>query len=217
MENKFENITFGDVNVTFEYSSINVSAPKYKRSIDFKNLDSAVYKEVYIPRITVMNLAVRSTILFFVLGCLTISLVGGDHWEGFLWVTIILWIAAFLSFRMIWGSYIFSIMFGANFWDKIIKKYFSNQNYQITIGNKNGEVINIYTLITDADKKKIEKLQNIIEKIRNMVFKESIQVKKVVVESNDYFKELSSLNELLKSGILTQEEFDLKKKQILGL
>ena len=38
MQNKFESLNFGDVNVTFDNGCVAVKASDYNRSVDFNNL-----------------------------------------------------------------------------------------------------------------------------------------------------------------------------------
>lgn len=52
---------------------------------------------------------------------------------------------------------------------------------------------------------------------RQTTGKNTIIVEKETVADKDTATELKKFNELLKEGIITQEEFDAKKKQLLGL
>jgi len=221
MEKNWEKITIDTtLNVLFENAQLTVSATNFKRSIDFKYLDSAVSNTIYIPRISVLALACRSSIFFVLLAGLSMTMITSNNWNGFIWISIILWICAFASFNTIFGSYALGLMFGIKrgVWTSMIEKYFSDYKYQITIGNKNGNTIIINAQINDVNKNKILLLQNNIEQIKTMVYNESLKQKIEVSEpSHDYIKQLNSLNDLLKSGILTQQEFDLKKRQILGV
>ena len=133
------------------------------------------------------------------------------------WLGLFAAIACFLSMRLIWGGSVLGSFFGVKVWNNVMTKYFSNHNYHVTIGSKNGKDLNFLTDITDSDKDRIEKLKTIVEQIKNMVYQESIKLTKEASKPNDYIQELNSLNELLRNGVITQEEFDLKKKKILGL
>ena len=83
----------------------------------------------------------------------------------------------------------------------------------------------------EADLKETEKIESKITS-ENSIYGErtsiveDISSKEVLIhnervpsdgQSLSYIEELVKLNDLLKSGIITQEEFDAKKKQILGL
>lgn len=83
--------------------------------------------------------------------------------------------------------------------------------------------------IKKTDKKYMKELNNAQQTIAglNSVIKiaENNKVIKVSVEDNNYdnnmsddsYKELKELKELLDMGIINQEEFDIKKKELLGL
>lgn len=231
MQNKFESLNFDDVNVTFDNGCVAVKASDYNRSIDFNNLDSVAYKTVITRRINELNLAARSTALFgisAILFALVSNSCGGSELESFAfkgnvvsiffgWLGLFSAIACFLSMRLIWGGSVMGSFFGVKVWNNVMNKYFSNHNYHVTIGSKNGKDLNFLTDLTDIDKDKIEKLKTIVEQIKSTLYQESIKSTKEASKPNDYIKELNSLNELLKNGVITQEEFDLKKKKILGL
>jgi len=221
VEKVFHKITIDTtLNILFENAQLTVTATNFKRSIDFKYLDSAVSNTIYIPRISVLALACRSTIFFVLLAGLSMIMISPNNWNGFIWISIFLWICAFASFNTIFGSYALGLMFGIKrgVWTSVIERYFSDYKYQVTIGNKNGNTILINAQINNVNKNKILLLQDNIEQIKTMVYNESLKPKIDILEkSHDYIKQLNSLNELLKSGILTQQEFDLKKKQIIGV
>ena len=57
--------------------------------------------------------------------------------------------------------------------------------------------------------------KNIINSMEGSVDKVKIPLK--TVKNDDYISELKSLKELLDIGVITEEEFSLKKKQLLGI
>ena len=50
-----------------------------------------------------------------------------------------------------------------------------------------------------------------------LIERQNAKNKQVVETKNDTADELKKFKELLDSGVITQEEFDAKKKQLLGL
>lgn len=57
--------------------------------------------------------------------------------------------------------------------------------------------------------------KNIINSMEGSVDEVKIPLK--TVKNDDYISELKSLKELLDIGVITEEEFSLKKKQLLGI
>ncbi len=53
--------------------------------------------------------------------------------------------------------------------------------------------------------------------ISNMIIERQKSVNNAIINNSDSADELKKFKELLDSGVITQEEFDAKKKQILGL
>lgn len=108
------------------------------------------------------------------------------------------------------------------------------------MGNEFREEFGLKTKMTHAERKELEELEEKrrrqeLEKQKNAAFQETIdqqraaRINENTVQTemqtsdsssslqNDTFEQLKQLKELLDMGILTQEEFDAKKKQILGL
>lgn len=57
--------------------------------------------------------------------------------------------------------------------------------------------------------------KNIINSMEGSVDEVKIPLK--TIKNDDYISELKSLKELLDIGVITEEEFSLKKKQLLGI
>ncbi|MCW1148037.1 SHOCT domain-containing protein [Flavobacterium lacisediminis] len=88
----------------------------------------------------------------------------------------------------------------------LIRVIFGIRGYEVTIHNNCGAK-NIIFNIDKSDKNKI----NSIDQYRISANE------KPVIETALNLNELEKLAELLKKGIITEEEFNIKKKQILGL
>lgn len=108
----------------------------------------------------------------------------------------------------------FDAMLELNFFRRITNQYFSNNYYLVEISSKTGNNIQFYTLVDEINKiKEVEKcLTELKKRINNKKINNAEKP-----EVLNYHDDLKKLGELLKSGLVTQEEFDLKKKQILGL
>jgi len=63
-------------------------------------------------------------------------------------------------------------------------------------------------------KKKIDKKE---EKKEVVIDNKKVEVKKEEAKKDDEFTQIEKLAKMLEKGILTKEEFEFKKKKILGL
>ena len=77
-----------------------------------------------------------------------------------------------------------------------------NENCSFEVGRKNASYI--FSMISNA-------IQDILEK------RQATQGAATVIQATSPAEELKKFKELLDMGIITQEEFDAKKKQLLGL
>ena len=94
--------------------------------------------------------------------------------------------------------------------NNIINNFFSNKGYHVTIGSKSGNNIEIIALIEDLEL--IKELETNIYELKKSVVKNDAPI----MQSSN-LDELKKLSELLNSGIITQTEFEQKKKQLLEL
>ena len=95
-----------------------------------------------------------------------------------------------------------------------VKKYFTTNFYAVTLTSSSGN--NIIFNANLEDKKNIEKLREKFSLLRAK--RENSSSSKMSSKSNDnVLDNLNKLGELLEKGILTKEEFDTKKKELLKL
>ncbi|CAM4389099.1 SHOCT domain-containing protein [Flavobacterium terrigena] len=95
--------------------------------------------------------------------------------------------------------------------NNIINNFFSNRGYYITIGNKSGNNIEFITELNELEL--IKELETKIYELK----KSAVKNDATVIQPNSNLDELKKLSELLNAGIITQTEFDQKKKQLLKL
>lgn len=104
--------------------------------------------------------------------------------------------------------------------------YMSNLQIQFNINNTEKPYVyaNYITRKTDLNSRMAMDLITMCAEdltILNMIFKKDVPVDESIYEypsdTNDPFTEVKKLKELLDMGILTQEEFDRKKKELLNL
>ena len=80
------------------------------------------------------------------------------------------------------------------------------------------EIKEEFDLEEDVKTSKKDKNKSLIQKETILIENKQSQNKKVLATSyEEQIHALKELNELLKEGIITQQEFDLKKKEILGI
>lgn len=215
MDNKFSFNT--GVVVTFFTDSLNVKASNYNSSIDYKNLDNYTSKNVSVPRVTPFALAVRTLVLGWACAFVLIIPVK-DEWGALFftatsldiflaWSSIIIFTGSFLISGLILWGHLFSAAMQTSFLSRFINTYFSDHRILAIIGNKSGNNIEFYALDKEVS-------------IINEVEQEILNRKKIVIDStleNDFYSDVKKIKKLLDEGIITKEEFDLKKKLILGL
>jgi len=214
-DNKFSFNT--GVNITFLNDSLNVNSSKYNSSISYDNLDNYTYESVIQPRVTPFALAVRTLVLGWAIA-FTITIPIKDEWGGIFctassldiflaWSSIIIFAGSFLISGLIFWGYVFSAAIQTPFLCKLINNYFSDHGILVTIGNKSGNNIEIYAL--DNEVSKIKEVEKEILNRRKSITDDASQ--------NTSYSDLKNLKQLHEEGIITEHEFDLKKKQILGL
>jgi glycerophosphoryl diester phosphodiesterase len=81
----------------------------------------------------------------------------------------------------------------------------------VTIGNKSGN--NIEIIAQQEDLELIKELETKIYELKKSAVKNDAPV----IQSSSNLDELKKLSELLNAGVITQTEFEQKKKQLLEL
>jgi hypothetical protein len=110
--------------------------------------------------------------------------------------------------------FVFDTMLELNICRSIVNSYFSNNYYYVEIASKTSNNIQFYVSLDELSKlKEVEKYLSDLKK--RLIDKNLNKVEKI--ETLNYHEDLKKLGELLNSGLITQVEFNLKKKQILGI
>lgn len=212
-DNKFSFDT--GVVVTFLNDSLNVKSSNYNSSINYKNLDNYTYKNVSIPRITPFGLATR-TLLYGWISAFALIIPVKDEWGALFftanpfdiflaWLSIIIFCGSFFISGLIFLGYVFTAAIETSFLSRLINNYFSDHGILITIGNKSGNNIEFYALDNE-----VSKIKEVEKEILNR--RKSTKANK---SQNEFYSDIKKLKKLLEKGIITEKEFDLKKKQIL--
>lgn len=211
--------------ITFQEDELVVNTSSYNISINYINIVNYTYSNVYLPRFSQIGLATR-ILVFGWISSIIILLPVNDEWGALfftasstdiflVWLSIAIGVCAFLVAGFVFFGFVFSAFMGISFLNRFIERYFSDKRILAVIGNKSGKNIQFYALNEEVSKvKSVDEEITVRKKItieNNELSTENSQM------GNDFHSSLKKLNELLLYNIINQEEFDLKKKQILGL
>ena len=92
--------------------------------------------------------------------------------------------------------------------------------YRAHSGTKNDPWSSLFKAVTGEEKKRKDEIQELISQFDNLYHAyhtSQADAPNVVVQQTSDADELAKYKKLLDDGVLTQDEFDAKKKQILGL
>lgn len=201
-----------DTEVTIKLDNQKVSATdgSSNSSIDAQDIDNLTFIENWEGKVTVGGFWFRIIGISALIAIASEMFFGG--WSlGSFGVTFILIIINVIVSAVV----VIDALFELNFIRGIIRSYFSYDFYQVAIGNNSGNNIEFIANIDevgklkDLDKKISELKSNNKKKASN---KQPIQQP---VNQGTNLDELKKLGELFKNGILTQEEFDNKKAELL--
>lgn len=226
MENTKKIFSFkSGLKVTFQNDDMVINTSSYNSSINYVDIVNYTYSNVSIPRISQIGLATR-VLVFGWIASFIILIPVKDEWGALFftassmdiflaWISITIFISSFLVAAFVFLGLVFSTFMEISFLNRFIEKYFSDNRILAVIGNKSGQNIKFYAL-----NEELSKVKSVNEEIavRKTKANENINIKLNNINSqlrNDFHSNLKKLNELLIDNIITQEEFDLKKKQIL--
>jgi len=202
------------VTIEFIKDKIIASATNYSNTINFKNLDNFRYNDYQENRITTVGLLSRALAISFFLMIFNkvLSFQNPNTSDILFYSGLLLFVLTFISFFI----FMLDVFLEFRFFDSIILKFFSNKGYLVIIGNNSGNNIEFYATLDDL--KLINELESKVFEIKKNSEDGLNSADKIVsINKENYLLELEKLNELLQSGIINQEDFDLKKKQILGI
>ena len=206
------------IQVDFEDEKISMRAQamNLNQFIDAESLDNFSFHSVYLPQKTILSLWFRVilfTMLLLVVEVLAILVFTGEFLSGsFLGGLVIIYLTGFIppAYLVVAGI---DILIGTNFISGIIEKYYSIQAYLVTIGNKSGNNIAFYANFNE--KEKITMVQKECEQIKSESKMKAVKNDAFTISSSSNLNELKKLGNLFKDGIISQDEFDKKKAQLL--
>jgi hypothetical protein len=199
------------VTLSINKDQVSVKFDGGNSSIDSSNLDNFTYLEYWEARITFIGLWTRTILVSIFLIIISGFMFGiaSGAFLGFLAIIVI--------FNMIFAAIlVLETLLELNITKKIIHNNFSNHVYKVTIGNKSGNNIDFLALINE--KNKIVETQKLIAQVKSLATNKNITSS--FIDSNEVkpstnLDELKKLGELYKNGILTEEEFNSKKLELL--
>lgn len=178
--------------------------------ITLDKLDNVKYSNVNVQRLTPGTLWLRSIgasfIIAFIIAFISDRVEGGTL-KGFGLLGIL--ILANILFSVL---FFIDALFSLNIYNRIIYNLFSNSYIHVILGNKSGNNIEFYTLPEEIPDVLI--LKNTIETLV-INYKTQKEEKQSATTYQSNADELMKLNELLNSGVITEEEFKELKNQIL--
>jgi hypothetical protein len=195
------------VNLSIGTNVISASDEVGEDKIDAKNIDSFNYEEFAIPKVSIW--APSSILVVF--GFLLLFAFG-DSGSAALWMGLTLVVIGFLLFIV---TAIDAAM-EMNLVLKILTSVWSEKGYAVTIGNMSGNNILFYTELSELPT--IKSVGETVEELKVYLSSQNAAIQSqqpnVVTSSLD---ELPKLAKFRDDGVITEEEFNLKKKQLLGL
>lgn len=197
------------VTIDINKDRIIATATNYSNTISFGNLDNFRYNESHKSRITTTGLLSRILLFSFILMIFNKVLsFNNPHLSDILFYSGLLLLGlTFIAFVM----EMLDIFLEFGLFSSIISNYFSDKGYLVIIGNKSGNNIEFYVNLSDLEL--IKELENEVYKIKSK-YDEGLKTDNNVGVSN--LDELKKLGDLLRDGILSQVEFDIKKNELLN-
>lgn len=197
------------VTIDINKDKIIATATNYSNTISFGNLDNFRYNETSKSRITTIGLMARTLALsFFLMIFNKVLSFKNPHLSDILFYSgLLLMLLTFVSFL----AFTLDVFLEFRFFDTIISNFFTDKGYLVIIGNKSGNNMEFYANTDDL--KLIQELESEVYDIKNK-YDEGFKIDNKI--GNGYLDELKKLGDLLRDGILTQVEFDIKKKELLS-
>lgn len=188
-------------------------------TIHTENLDNFTYQSYWegiSPATLIFRFHAISIVAIFVISFIFDTKLTEMSWERFsAWalITIAIIVINIIAFFV----EMIDMLLDLGITRRIIRKYFSTHLYAVSIGNKSGNNIDFNAGINE--KSKILNLEHILTNLK-AEFKNHIHSTQQARMNNNTnensLDELKKLGELYKSGILTEEEFNFKKQEILN-
>lgn len=178
-----------------------------KKTLNAENIDNFGQQEHIEPTMS------RGTLLFWIIGIsfgmVALSEIYLGGWSFFSWSLTFILIAINIVIFLI---FMIDELLELGIFRRIVHHYFSNEGILFTIGNNSGNNLDI--IVYKEEHGKVLDLEKTIEELR--IFKKEMrQINNVASTRISNLDELKKLGELLESNIITKEEFETKKSELL--
>ncbi len=235
---KFESQIFrfsSGVVVDLNENKLIAKADNGSTSIDAKNIDNVKYIKFTQPRLSVIGMITRTLIGGCLLALFIDLIFVNDEWGAiffdasikdifFGWLAIIIFVGSFLLAGFIWFVFVFDAFLETGLYEKFILRFFADRGYAVTIGNKSGNNASLFAM--ESDLPKLKKLETAISDLKHFLEnKQPLPQQSIVTptpeqnikpSSTTQLDDLKKLGDLYQSGILTKEEFEKKKVELLN-
>lgn len=198
------------VAVTINSEKITAKHSKGTSFINSENIDNLNFKKVLQPKMSVGGMQFRliglSLLFLFIMSSFMDT---QTQWKVGL---PIFFIVAVLNV----GFYLFGFidaMLELKIYRGIINKYFSDEGFNVSIGNKSGNNIDFLTLIDEQNV--IEELKKKLEELKLFISNKQEQNNNNQIATSN-LDELKKLGDLYKNKIITEDEFEKKKMELLN-
>lgn len=197
------------VTVETTKEKVTTISTNYNKTIQSDDLDNFSHVDHHVQRLTFVGLLARMFVVGLLLLIVSKVLFSKINLENqAIYIGGILMGISFLGFIM----FCIDLMLELGITNNIINSFFSNKGYYVTIGNKSGNNIEIIAQLDDLEL--IKELESKIYELKKSAVRNDAPIVQAQISNLD---ELKKLSELLKDGIIEQDEFDKKKKQLLEL
>lgn len=192
-----------ETGVSFSISDkgISISADGRNVNLNISDVGSFSYSEHTESKLTPSTLLFRFIGVSVGLVILSEFVFGG--WSGPSWIfAIIVGVINVIVFFL----FMLDSFLGLKLFASFIKKQFSDEGYVAIIGNKGGEDVKFVANLDELDK--IKSLEKEINDVKTRISNNA--------NSTNNLDELKKLGELKQMGVITEEEFNIKKSKLLN-
>jgi hypothetical protein len=195
------------IEIDINEHKITISEGKDKKTLNSENIDNFSQREYFKDLLTPGGLMFWTPVITGVFVILVEMLFGG--WSTFSWgFFLVMLLINILAFIIL----IIDALLELNLFRMFIRKFLSTESIRVTIGNKSGN--NLDFLVYPEEHTKVVQLEKTVEELRKYKNEIHQSANSKATSSLDELEKLASLRD---KGVITEGEFNLKKKSLLGL
>jgi len=195
------------IEIDINEHKITISEDKDKKTLNSENIDNFSQREYFKDLLTPGGLMFWTPVVSGVFVILVEMIFGG--WSTFSWgFFLVMLLINILAFIVL----IIDALLELNLFRMFIRKFLSTESIRVTIGNKSGN--NLDFLVYPEEHNKVAELEKTVEELRK--YKNETH-QSTNNNSSSSLDELEKLANLRDKGIITEDEFNTKKKRLLGI